>query len=69
MDPTIWGPPLWYQMHMKTFAFNPKKSDKQKIIQYFENIKNNLPCENCKVHCASLAAHGQAIARFSHQRV
>jgi hypothetical protein len=53
MDPTIWGPPLWYQMHMKTFAFNPKKSDKQKIIQYFENIKNNLPCENCKVHFAN----------------
>lgn len=53
MNPEIWGPPLWYQMHMKTFNYNPKTSDKKNIIQYFENIKNVLPCEKCKKHYES----------------
>jgi hypothetical protein len=50
MNPEIWGPPLWYQMHMKTFNYNPKTSNKKNIIQYFENIKKVLPCEKCKKH-------------------
>jgi hypothetical protein len=50
MNPDIWGPPLWHQMHMKTIHYNPKKDNKEEIIKYFENIKNVLPCEKCKRH-------------------
>jgi hypothetical protein len=50
MTPEEWGPPLWYKMHMITFNYNPKKDNKKDVIEYFENIKNVLPCENCKRH-------------------
>lgn len=51
-SPAIWGPPLWYQMHMKTFEYpkNPTEEDKHKIREYFRSIINILPCETCKEH-------------------
>ena len=52
MDPKIWGPPLWYEMHMKTFRYpvRPSLRDKLYIIQYFKEFENTLPCEKCRVH-------------------
>ena len=52
MNPNIWGPHLWYQMHMKTFDYpsNPTQEDKNKIREYFRSIVDLLPCENCKQH-------------------
>ena len=48
MTPDIWGPPLWYKMHMKTFAYpkNPTEKDKIEIRDFFRNIINLLPCES-----------------------
>jgi len=52
MSPDTWGPPLWYQMHMKTFAYpkNPTEKDKDEIREFFRGIINFLPCEACKEH-------------------
>ncbi len=52
MDPSVWGPPLWRKMHMKTFNYpeNPTQTDKVNIIKYFNNIANVLPCDKCKRH-------------------
>ena len=52
MTPDIWGPPLWYQMHMKTFDYptRPTPQDKDNIREYFRGIINVLPCETCKEH-------------------
>ena len=52
MNPAIWGPPLWHEMHTKTFNYpnNPTRADKINIIQYFNEFKTTLPCEVCKVH-------------------
>ena len=52
MGPEIWGPPLWYKMHMKTFNYpdNPSKRDKMNVIQYFKNVPNIMPCEKCIKH-------------------
>ena len=50
MTPDEWGPPLWYQMHMKTFNYNPRIDNARDIMDYFENIKEVLPCEKCKRH-------------------
>jgi hypothetical protein len=52
VSPDNWGPPLWYQMHMKTFAYpnNPSQKDKDDIREFFRGIINFLPCESCKEH-------------------
>ncbi|MDA9846622.1 Erv1/Alr family FAD-linked sulfhydryl oxidase [Flavobacteriaceae bacterium] len=52
VSPEIWGPPLWYQMHMKTFEYpnNPSQKDKDNIREFFRGIINLLPCEACKEH-------------------
>ena len=52
MDPDIWGPPLWKEMHIKTFNYpeNPTQQDKVRIVKYFKNIKNRIPCDKCKRH-------------------
>ena len=52
MKPEVWGPPLWYKMHMKTFNYPdvPTNKDKLNIIRYFKNIPNQIPCEKCIRH-------------------
>ena len=52
MDPSIWGPPLWRKMHLKTFNYpeSPSHKDKINMIKYFNNIANVLQCEKCRKH-------------------
>ena len=52
MDPNIWGPPLWREMHLKSFSYPnfPRLEDKSRISRYFNNIIHRLPCEKCKIH-------------------
>lgn len=45
--PSDWGPPLWYQMHMKTFNYD---GDRKEIVRYFNGITYLLPCDKCKKH-------------------
>ena len=37
MDPTIWGPHMWYVLHIITFAYpkEPTEYDKQRYSDFF----------------------------------
>ena len=52
MDPTVWGPKLWFVIH--TFALNypdnPRYEDKRVMEEFFNNLKYSIPCNKCKVH-------------------
>jgi hypothetical protein len=52
MDPTVWGPKLWFIMH--TFALNypdnPTYEDKRVMEEFFNNLKSSIPCQKCKIH-------------------
>lgn len=52
MDPTVWGPKLWFFIH--TLALNyPERPTFQDIKTYetfFDNLKYIIPCEKCRLH-------------------
>ena len=52
MEPTIWGPKLWFVIH--TFALkypdNPTYEDKRVMEEFFNNLKYSIPCNKCRVH-------------------
>jgi len=52
MDPTRWGPKLWFFMHTLSFNYpeNPTQNDKINIKNFFENLKYLIPCETCRIH-------------------
>ena len=52
MDPTRWGPKLWFFMHTLSFNYpdNPTQNDKLNIKNFFENLKYLIPCETCRIH-------------------
>jgi|SRR3989344_3669820 len=52
INPQAWGPAFWQTMHYISVAYpdNPTKEDKESIKMFYENIKNILPCEKCRVH-------------------
>lgn len=52
MKPSEWGPPLWKEMHIKTYNYphKPTGKDKRDIVNYFKNIVNEIPCLICQKH-------------------
>jgi len=52
MDPEIWGPHGWYFLHSITLAYpdNPTEDDKIYHKNFFESLKNILPCDKCRNH-------------------
>lgn len=52
MNPEIWGPYMWFILHLISFNYpkNPSPYDKQAYTSFFTSIKDILPCENCKTH-------------------
>ena len=52
MDPIVWGPHLWFYMHTLSFNYPEKPTIKNKADNkaFFENLKETLPCENCRKH-------------------
>lgn len=52
MDPTVWGPKLWFALHTITFVYpkNPTINDKKYYYDFFDNLKNVIPCDLCKQH-------------------
>ena len=49
MNPTFWGPHAWIFLHSLTFNFptNPTNHDKHIYIDFFNSLKEILPCEKC----------------------
>ena len=52
MDPVVWGPHLWFYMHTLSFNYpeNPTNKNKVDHKEFFKNLKETLPCENCRNH-------------------
>ena len=51
---TEWGPAFWHTLHAVSFNFPPNATDAQQkeYAQFFQAIKNVLPCPICKTHYA-----------------
>ena len=52
VNPSVWGPPLWYRLHMMTFEYPEVATQKDKVmaINYFKEVEKLLPCVKCRVH-------------------
>ena len=52
MNPNIWGPYLWFFIHTLCLEYsdNPNENDRRKIKQFFLNLGNLIPCEQCSEH-------------------
>lgn len=52
MDPKIWGPFMWFILHIISFNYpdNPTPFDKQSYRDFFNSLKHVIPCEECKKH-------------------
>jgi len=52
MDPTVWGPHLWFVMHTVSFNYpnEPTQNDKQNYFTFFYNLTKIIPCKDCRTH-------------------
>lgn len=52
MDPTVWGPKLWFFIHTIALNFpeNPTFEQKKSYESFFENLKYIIPCDKCRLH-------------------
>tara|TARA_B100000575_G_C23090464_1_gene628655 strand:- start:228 stop:671 length:444 start_codon:yes stop_codon:yes gene_type:complete len=50
MNPNIWGPQLWFSLHIITLNYpnNPNNKDKTNFKNFFETLINVIPCNYCK---------------------
>lgn len=58
MMTTVWGPPLWHVLHTISFNYpiNPTKEQKEHYFNFYNNLKNILPCKYCRDNlCNNLA--------------
>lgn len=55
MNPDVWGPSAWLFLHSITLSYPkcPSDEDKNNMKNFFSNLGNVLPCENCRVNYAS----------------
>lgn len=54
MNPKIWGPYMWFILHLITFNYpkNPSNYDKQAYRDFFNSLKDVIPCQSCRKHYA-----------------
>lgn len=54
MNPKIWGPYMWFVLHLITFNYpkNPTNYHKQAYRDFFNSLKDVIPCESCRKHYA-----------------
>lgn len=50
--PNVWGPHGWKFIHYVTLGYpnNPSNIDKQNYSNFFETLKNVIPCSICGSH-------------------
>jgi len=47
--PSCWGTGTWMLIHSIAYVYNPK-IDKDNYYNFFSNLGNVLPCEECRIH-------------------
>ena len=52
MDPQLWGPQLWYVLHIISMSYpkEPTEYIKRAYHDFYSNLKDVLPCEICRKH-------------------
>jgi thiol-disulfide isomerase/thioredoxin len=52
IDKKIWGPPLWYVIHMTALMYprKPTLRDRKKMKQFLTGLSDVLPCSYCQKH-------------------
>jgi hypothetical protein len=52
MDPTIWGPKLWFVIHTLALNYpdNPNYEQKRLHEDFFNSLVFLIPCDKCRVH-------------------
>ena len=52
MRPEIWGPHLWFILHIISFEYpeNPTEYDKRIYHDFYTALKDVIPCELCRKH-------------------
>jgi len=52
MDPSVWGPKLWFVIHTMALNFpdNPSYEDKRHYEEFFNNLTFLIPCDKCRIH-------------------
>jgi len=52
MLPSIWGPHLWFIMHIISFEYpqQPSEYDKRIYHDFYTSLKDVIPCSDCKKH-------------------
>lgn len=58
INPKIWGPHLWYILHIITFNYpdEPTEYHKRAYHDFFNNLKNIIPCDFCQKHYSKYIA-------------
>lgn len=48
-DPAIWGPHMWFMIHLAALRFpeNPTLDDKKHFYTFFKSLQYVLPCDGC----------------------
>lgn len=54
VDPSIWGPPLWFVIHTTALSYprTPTVRQKSEMQTFFRQLKDHLPCLYCQKHFA-----------------
>lgn len=52
MLPSIWGPHLWFIMHVISFEYpqQPSEYDKRIYHDFYNSLKDVIPCQDCRKH-------------------
>ena len=52
MRPLLWGPHLWYILHIISFEYpeKPTEYDKRIYHDFYTSLKDVIPCPECKKH-------------------
>ena len=52
MDPTVWGPRLWFVIHTIALNYpdNPSYDQKRIHEDFFNSLVFLIPCDKCRIH-------------------
>lgn len=48
MNPTIWGPYVWYNFHILSYSY--LENEQESYRTFFKSVPYTLPCLTCKEH-------------------
>ena len=52
MHPSLWGPQMWYILHIVSFEYpeHPTEYDKRIYHDFYTSLKDVIPCPECRKH-------------------